>query len=101
MPTSWQIPKLAKELLMNKWLVLTILWYTVGIGAVVLAPLVDVHFGQRTIAVADPNRRTLTIIGGVGELWICGNHSDEKVNGRTCKSGVDVLSWIMREGEEK
>ncbi len=64
-------------------------------------PKTDVKFEQRTIAVADPNRRTLTIIGGVGELWICGNHSEEKVNGRTCKSGADVLAWIMREGEEK
>ena len=52
---------------------------------------------QSGVVLAEYNtpRRTLTIRGGLGELWICTTTS----TGKTCKSGEDVLNWITREGD--
>lgn len=84
---------------MNKTLILALIGYGLFLGGQAigasLLPIVYVKFGQRTIAVSDPNKRTLTIIGGVGELWICTSTSA----GKTCKSGEDVINWITRNGD--
>lgn len=76
-------------------LIWTIVTWAAMAGLPPILPIVDVKFGQRTIAVSDPNKRTLTVIGGVGELWICTSTSA----GKTCKSGEDVINWITRNGD--
>ncbi len=59
-------------------------------------PKTIVRFNGQTIAIADPNRKTLTIFDQIGELWIC---AQLEADARTCKSSADVRSWILRDGD--
>lgn len=56
-------------------------------------PVIDVRFDQRTVLVADPNRRTLTLIQGADDTWVCVSHA----GGKSCKDLRDVAGWILED----
>lgn len=66
------------------------------LGGIVAPPLQFLKQSGVVFGEYDTNRRTLTIRGGTGELWLC----VAIPAGKTCKSGEDVLGWITREGTE-
>lgn len=56
---------------------------------------VDIRFNKRTVAVADENNQTLTLIDGAGETWVCAPYE----HGRSCKPLGVVVAWLLAEGE--
>ena len=61
-----------------------------------LAKPVDIKFDQRTVAVADPNNHTITLVAGAGEDWVCAPHE----GGSSCKPLGAVVAWLLAEGEK-
>ena len=57
---------------------------------------VDIKFDQRTVAVADSNNHTITLVAGAGEDWICAPHE----GGSSCKPLGVVVAWLLAEGEK-
>lgn len=55
---------------------------------------VDIRFGQRTVAVADTNNRTLTLVGGEADMWVCAPHD----GGKSCLPVGSVVAHILQEG---
>ena len=51
---------------------------------------VDVHMGQRVVAVVDSNNQTVTVIPQP-DMWVCA--STDK--GKSCKSSYDVSQWLI------
>lgn len=57
---------------------------------------VDIKFDQRTVAVADSNNHTITLVAGAGEDWVCAPHE----GGSSCKPLGAVVAWLLAEGEK-
>jgi hypothetical protein len=81
------------KLLAFKGLILGIFLF----GGIVAPPLQFIKQSGIVFGTYDTDRRTLTLRGGTGELWLC----VATPAGKTCKSGEDVLNWITRNGDEK
>ncbi len=59
-------------------------------------PVVDVRFGQRTVLVADQNKKSLTLVPGAAgqDIWVCAPHD----GGKSCKAADEVIAWILANG---
>jgi hypothetical protein len=90
-PWSWRssVKGVLRDLIWAFILVLGLL--LIFAFAPVKLPIIDVRFGQRTIAVADPNRSTLTLTPGAADIWICAPHE----GGRACKQARDINAWLL------
>lgn len=54
-------------------------------------PIQDVRFGPRTVLVSDPNRHTLTLTPGSGDVDVCAPHD----GGKSCRPAQAVIAWLL------
>ncbi len=69
-------------------------WFTAAALIVASAQVMhttDVKFGQRTIAVADPFKRRITLLPGID--FVCIPQTD----GPKCRTMNDVAAWILED----
>lgn len=90
------------------WRVFCVVSIVVGWSVVVWsAASIDVKFGQRTIAVADPNTRSLTLVPGSAavDTWICVPYSTpgrvDRVASKSCRDFAAVMDWILENGVDR
>jgi hypothetical protein len=70
-------------------------YFLLAVVTAALLPVLDVKFGPRTVVVSDPNKRTLTLTPGDGDVWVCAPYD----SGKSCKQARDVVAWLLRGGE--
>lgn len=88
---------------MRFWLrVLAVVMIILGWSVVVWsAASIDVRFGQRTVLVADPNARSLTLVPGSAavDIWVCVPYSVkgrlDRIVSHSCKDAAAVMDWIL------